>query len=140
VGADERTEFVRLFVQYHLIDSVRAQYDAFHDGFHAVAGGPALKAPPLPSRCSPGAHAPQLFRPDELELLVCGNPTIDFEALRAGALYEGFDKHHPLVRALWDILTALDDAKKKRFLFFCTGSDRSPIKAGPRLQGVLSGC
>lgn len=36
-------EFVKLYVRYYMVDSVKAQFEAFYDGFHSVAGGPALK-------------------------------------------------------------------------------------------------
>ena len=41
------------------------QFGAFAEGFHEVCGGPALR----------------MFIPEELELLICGNPSLDFLAL-----------------------------------------------------------
>lgn len=74
-----------------------------------MAGGPALG----------------LLRDEELELLVCGLPHLDFDALEAAARYEGgFNAEHPLIRALWRIVKALPLEKKRRFLAFATGSDR----------------
>lgn len=46
---------------------------AFESGFQMVCGGPALK----------------LFRPAELELLICGSEELDFKALEASCHYEG---------------------------------------------------
>ena len=40
-------------------------FGAFAEGFHEVCGGPALR----------------MFIPEELELLICGNPSLDFLAL-----------------------------------------------------------
>eukprot|EP00050_Salpingoeca_kvevrii_P001802 m.179937 g.179937 ORF g.179937 m.179937 type:complete len:110 (-) comp10461_c0_seq19:23-352(-) len=56
VTNENRDEFVKLYVNYLLTDSVSQQFEAFHRGFHLVCGGIVLP----------------LFRPDELELLICG--------------------------------------------------------------------
>lgn len=74
-----------------------------------VAGGPALS----------------LLRDEELELLVCGLPHLDFDALQAAARYEGgFAADHPTVRQFWRVVKALPLDKKRRLLAFATGSDR----------------
>ena len=66
-----------------------------------------------------------MLRDDELELLVCGLPHLDFEALQAAARYEGgFSAEHPTVRSFWQVLREMPLDKKKRFLAFATGSDR----------------
>ena len=47
-----------------------------------------------------GGYALSLFRPDELERLVCGLPHLDFQALQAAARYEaGFHRDHPCIKA-----------------------------------------
>ena len=67
----------------------------------------------------------EMLRDDELELLVCGLPHLDFEALQAAARYEGgYSAEHPAVRSFWQVLRELPLDKKKRFLSFATGSDR----------------
>ena len=50
-------EYARLYVKHMLETSVQRQFDAFRRGFNKVCGGEAL----------------ELFRPEELELLVCGS-------------------------------------------------------------------
>lgn len=62
---ENRQEFVSLFVEYHLNRCVAKQFDAFKRGFDLVVNGPAFA----------------IFTPEELELLVCGEPTLDFEEL-----------------------------------------------------------
>ena len=38
---------------------------------------------------------------------MCGNPTLDFEALERVAKYDdGFDAHSPTVRHFWQVSTA----------------------------------
>jgi len=67
----------------------------------------------------------EMLRDDELELLVCGLPHLDFEALQSAAKYEGgYSAEHAVVRSFWQVLKELPLDKKKRFLSFVTGSDR----------------
>lgn len=73
VTAANRREYVDLYTAWLLEGSVGRQFGAFRAGFLRVCGGPALT----------------LFTPAELELLVCGLPHLDFEALQAVAKYEG---------------------------------------------------
>lgn len=81
----------------------------------------------------------QLFRWEELELLICGSPEFDFEALERAAQYDdGFSREHPTIDLLWEVIHEMDVSQQKRFLFFCTGSDRVPIKGLGNLNFVIS--
>ena len=40
----------------------------------------------------------QMLRPEEVEMLVCGNPELDMDALRKVTVYEGYIKNDPTVR------------------------------------------
>ena len=45
-----------------------------------------------------------MFRSDELELLICGNPVLEFEALESVAQYEdGFDSDSITVQQFWKV-------------------------------------
>lgn len=60
----------------------------YHRGFHKVVGGKALS----------------LFRPEELELLICGNPELDFEALEQKSKYEdGYERDDDVIKNLWEV-------------------------------------
>lgn len=49
-----------------------------------------------------GGLALRLFRYDELELLVCGLPHLDFSGLKSAAQYEGgFSASHPTIVDFW---------------------------------------
>jgi len=118
---------VDLYVQYLLGSSVGRQFDAFISGFRAVCNSPAfdvcslspLSFSLIPSlfpssfslslSSSPilrGSLLPpincdlQLFRWEELELLVCGSPELDFEELEKSTQYEGYDENSPVVKYL----------------------------------------
>ena len=123
VTGANRKEYVQLYVKYLLEDSIARQFGAFQRGFHSVCGGKCL----------------QLFRWEELELLICGSPVLDFGALERAAQYDdGFSKSHPTVGLLWEVIHELPIDLQKRFLFFCTGSDRVPIKGLGNLNFVIS--
>lgn len=120
---ENREEYVDLYVQYLLSESIEKQYRAFHSGFHMVVGGTCL----------------QMFRPEELELLICGSPELDFEALEEATHYEdGFTADSRIIKDFWEIVHGMSDAEKKKFLFFCTGSDRVPIKGLGQLEFTIS--
>ncbi|KAK9831792.1 hypothetical protein WJX74_009408 [Apatococcus lobatus] len=107
-----RVEYVDLYVQWHLQQSIDHQFGAFSKGFSQVCGGPALS----------------LFRYEELELLVCGLPHYNFAELEKAARYDGgYDAHHPTIKTFWKLIHQLTLEQKKRFLLFTTGSDRAPV-------------
>ena len=48
-----------------------------------------------------------LFRPEELELLICGNPELDFEALEQKSKYEdGYERDDAVIKNLWEVSCA----------------------------------
>ena len=113
-----------------VVPRVRPLYHTVHAacrGFPARGHtGPALMdCPPWFTQVCDGPVLREMLRDDELELLVCGLPHLDFEALHAAARYEGgFSAEHPTVQSFWRVLKGLPLDKKKRFLAFATGSDR----------------
>lgn len=45
-----------------------------------------------------------LLRWEELELLICGSPVLDFEALERVAQYDdGYSRDHPTIQLLWEV-------------------------------------
>ena len=64
-----------------------------------------------------------LFSPAEKERLVCGNPNLDFAALKRHAKYEGgYTAETKAVVWLWDIAENIFTlAEKRMFLKFFTG-------------------
>ncbi len=118
-----REEYVQLYVDWVLNKSAGPWFDAFQRGFLKVCGGELLS----------------MFRPEELELLVCGNPVLDFTELERVCVYEdGYVKDSRACRMLWKVLHSLTEEQKKRFLFFVTGSDRAPINGLGSLRFVIS--
>lgn len=67
-------EFVDLYADFLLNKSVERQFRAFRRGFQMVTDDSPLKV---------------LFRPEEIELLVCGSQNFDFAALEDSTEYDG---------------------------------------------------
>jgi ubiquitin-protein ligase E3 A len=79
-----------------------------------------------------------MFIPEELELLICGNPSLDFHALEeVTSTEDGYTRDHPVIVNFWSVVHSMSLEDKKKLLFFCTGSDRSPIRGlGRSMLGV----
>jgi len=123
VTAENRKEYVDLHTDWVLNKSIEKQFAAFKDGFLQVAGGDGLK----------------LCRPEELELLICGSEKLDFEALEQACEYEApFSASSRVIKDFWSVVHSLSEDEKRRFLFFCTGSDRVPIKGLGSLAITIS--
>ncbi|KAI9203945.1 uncharacterized protein BJ171DRAFT_582322 [Polychytrium aggregatum] len=122
VTNSNRQEFVDLYVDFLLNQLVSLQFTSLRAGFDTVMSGSAM----------------ELFRPEELQELVCGSPTLDFNELEAATQYDGYDKDSLYIRDFWSIVHTFDDEMKKRLLFFATGSDRVPIGGLAKLQFVIA--
>uniref|UniRef100_A0A7S2S0T5 HECT-type E3 ubiquitin transferase n=2 Tax=Rhizochromulina marina TaxID=1034831 RepID=A0A7S2S0T5_9STRA len=123
VTRDNVQEYVDLYVDWALSTSVEKQYSAFEKGFLRVCGGEALN----------------IFQPEELELLVCGNPVLDFEALERVTQYDdGFTAESATITRFWSVVHRLDEEEKRLLLKFATGSDRAPINGLASLTFVIS--
>ncbi|XP_065071467.1 probable E3 ubiquitin-protein ligase HECTD2 [Rhopilema esculentum] len=111
VTKENRDEYVKLYVNYILNKSIYKQFYAFYHGFHSVCASNALI----------------LLRPEEVEMLVCGNPHFDIEALQKVTVYDGFSKNDAIIRRFWEVVCGFNIQLKKKLLLFTTGSDRIPV-------------
>lgn len=63
-----------------------------------------------------------LFEASELELLICGNPVLDFTELEKGTIYDdGYMRESRVIEDFWTVLHNFDESDKKKFLKFLTG-------------------
>ena len=76
------SEYVQLYINYLLNESIYHQFAAFYHGFHSVCASNALI----------------MLRPEEVEMLVCGSPNFDLDALERVTNYDGYKKSDPTVR------------------------------------------
>eukprot|EP01124_Arcella_intermedia_P028913 TRINITY_DN5997_c0_g1_i2.p1 TRINITY_DN5997_c0_g1~~TRINITY_DN5997_c0_g1_i2.p1 ORF type:complete len:745 (-),score=142.97 TRINITY_DN5997_c0_g1_i2:829-3012(-) len=123
VTLENRQEYVDLYVKYLLEESIYHQFDAFKSGFMSVCDGRALK----------------LFEPEELQLLICGSPVLDFYELEKSTHYDnGYTEDSHIVKIFWEVVHSLSETEKKKLLFFATGSDRCPIGGLGKLNFVIT--
>ncbi|CAG8475728.1 4970_t:CDS:10 [Paraglomus occultum] len=113
VTNENREEYVRLYYQHYVHKYVERQFNAFKKGFMRMCDGMITK----------------LLRPEELELLLCGNRDLNLDDLKNHVKYEGgFDPSHPTIRSFWDVYSELTVSQKRDLLAFVTSSDRIPIR------------
>ncbi|KAL9551391.1 hypothetical protein PS6_005034 [Mucor atramentarius] len=120
---ENRSEFVELYADFVLSRSVENQFNAFKEGFQLVCQDSAIK----------------IFRPEEVEQLICGSSDLDFNALETSTVYDGgWTKDSDIIKYFWEIVHSFSYEEKKKLLFFATGSDRAPIGGLSKLQFVIA--
>ena len=102
---------------------IKKQFNAFLRGFELVTDESPLKI---------------LFRPQQLEQLVCGEMNYDWDQLKEGCRYEGFAPFDKTIKYFWEVFDDLDVAERKRLLEFFTGSDRCPVGGLGKLKMTIT--
>ena len=115
-----------------------------------VVGGHLSKEPPRrdPERafgkCETVLHpcAAQvmlLMTARELELALCGTPTLDLDDWKAHTVYKGdfadLGCQHPVVAWFWKCVAKFPPEKRAALLLWCTGHSRVPVQGFSHLQG-----
>lgn len=81
-----------------------------------------------------------VFDPKELEVILCGLPTIDVEDWKANTRYSGSltetGEDDALVKWFWEIVGDFDYAMKARLLQFATGTAGVPSRGFGALRGT----
>ena len=74
----------------------------------------------------------------ELELALCGTPSLDLGDWRLNTVYRGaFEAagaNHPVCAAFWRVVERWDDERRARLLQWSTGSSRLPVGGFSMLQ------
>uniref|UniRef100_A0A8C8IU34 Ubiquitin-protein ligase E3A n=1 Tax=Oncorhynchus tshawytscha TaxID=74940 RepID=A0A8C8IU34_ONCTS len=124
VSVDNRKEFVSLYSDYILNKSVERQFKAFRRGFQMVTNESPLKC---------------LFRPEEVELLICGSRNLDFHALEETTEYDGgYNKDCRIIKDFWETVHSFGEEDKRLFLQFTTGTDRAPVGGLGKLKMIIA--
>ncbi|XP_076004731.1 ubiquitin-protein ligase E3A isoform X2 [Genypterus blacodes] len=124
VTEENRQEFVDLYADYILNKSVERQFKAFKKGFLMVTNESPLK---------------YLFRPEEVELLICGSRKLDFEALEKTTDYDGgYSKDSQIIKDFWETIHSFGEEQKRLFLQFTTGTDRAPVGGLGKLKMIIA--
>jgi len=116
-----REEYVRRYVDWLLLGSMREEFDAFQKGFLLLSDGPALS----------------FLAPPELEVLATGTPALDFAALEQTTRYDGFQPDDKTIRHFWEVAHSFSLDDKRALLLFATGCDRAPVGGLGNLQFVI---
>ncbi|KAL8951577.1 MAG: hypothetical protein Q9222_002462 [Ikaeria aurantiellina] len=117
-----RVKYVELYVRYLLEVSVSRQFEPFKRGFFSVCGGNALS----------------LFRPEEIELLVCGSDEpLDVSTLQSVAISDGWNgggsEDEAVMTWFWELFAQAAPRQQRALLSFITGSDRLPAMGATSL-------
>ena len=76
-----------------------------------------------------------MFSADQLDQLISGDDTYDWNALEQNATYQGCNKRSKFVRMFWDVFHHdLTEQQKKEILYFTTSTSRVPIGGLGRLK------
>ncbi|KAM7021691.1 putative E3 ubiquitin-protein ligase HERC4 [Passerculus sandwichensis] len=108
VTKDNRKEYVDLYVNYKFNKSVQKPFEDFMQGF--LRGCPARNW--------------KMFFPEELQVLLQGQPTFDWHLLEKNVIYTEYTESDQTIRNFWTVFHELPEEKKKMFLVFLSGSDR----------------
>ncbi len=122
VSQENKHDYVKAYLDWLFEKSVGPLFESFKKGFYKLYSGE------FTTSCDP----------EELQLMICGSPVLDFDELEKCAKYDGgYTKDSPTVkywtcsrvcdRYFWSVLHEFDLEQKKRFLFFTTGTDRAPV-------------
>ncbi|XP_017772086.1 PREDICTED: ubiquitin-protein ligase E3A isoform X2 [Nicrophorus vespilloides] len=124
VNQNNKREFVKLYADFLLNKSVEKQFKAFYKGFQMVVDESPLE---------------MLFRPEEVELLICGSKNFDFIELENATEYDGgYTNSTLIVRHFWSVVHAFSSEEQRKLLQFTTGSDRVPIGGLSKLKMVIA--
>ncbi|CAD8203627.1 unnamed protein product [Paramecium octaurelia] len=121
VTKENREEYIELYTDWYLNKLVKSQFDLLHSGFKSVVDGDGIK----------------LFSGEELQALIIGLPHFDLKDLELVTKYDGYDDKSEYIRYFWSCIHSLSIEMQKRFLFFCTGTDRIPVGGLKSIKFVI---
>jgi len=68
-----------------------------------------------------------LFNWKELQIMVCGSPSVDVDLLKKCTRYDGISESEELTQRFWRILRSMSEQEKRMFLKFVWGRSRLPL-------------
>lgn len=120
---ENKEEYVEMYSDWLLNESIATQFNSFKKGFGLVIRGTSLI---------------NMFRPEELEQLICGLSEWNFEELEESTSYEGgYSAEHEVIRNFWEVVHEFSEDQKKQFLQFVTGTDRVPLGGLSKLKFMI---
>ncbi|CAM9823054.1 unnamed protein product [Sphacelaria rigidula] len=120
VTDQNKLEYVQRITHHRMTHSIRAQIEAFLEGFHE------LVPPELIS----------IFTPKELELLISGLPDIDLDDLQNNTEYTTYKSTDKEIQWFWNVLRSFSREDLALFLQYVTGTSKVPLGGFAMLQGM----
>lgn len=108
---ENKNEYIQLLANYKLKVSIEEQVKAFCEGFDSLILNQDIK----------------IFTPNELDLLICGMPTIDVKDFREHTEFiHPYTAETPVVKFFFDAISKWNIERLGKLLLFMTGSSRVP--------------
>lgn len=118
VNDDNKQEYLELLVKYKMFDTVHEQVNAILQGLYDIIPRTLLA----------------VFDYQELELILCGVPSIDVDDWEShtDVKYQEIDqpsrREKKAVEWFWEVVSSFSQEKRARLLQFATGSSRVPVE------------
>jgi hypothetical protein len=123
VTNDNLAEYMLCVLGYRTLNRVSDQLKHMLQGFYEVMPVEYLS----------------VFDYNELELLLCGLPTIDMIDWQSNTEYTGEysskGRDHKVIHWFWEVVESFPPADRAKLLQFCTGTSRVPVQGFAALQG-----
>jgi len=111
VTSDNVEEYVDLLTEFRLLKGIEKQMDSLVKGIDTIFPLSYLK----------------LLTEKELEILLCGDKSLDIDDWKRNTLYSGYSRKSPQIQWFWKIVEDLTDRERELLLEFVTSSNRVPI-------------
>lgn len=124
VDSENLPQYLEASLKYRMLNRCKPQITELALGFFDIIPEPALT----------------VFDPNELELILCGLPTIDMDDWMNNTKYSGYyepqGKQNQVVKWFWEVVQDdFDQEMKARLLQFVTGTSGVPPRGFSVLQG-----
>lgn len=112
--------YIQLMAKHYVLDKVSSPMNFILRGFYEVLPFPFIS----------------VFHPSELELLLCGLPSIDVGDWRRNTFYSGgLHAAHRSVVWFWKTVSSFCQSERAQFLQYVTGTRQVPVGGFAALQG-----
>lgn len=112
VTNDTLDKYIQDYIDYKLNTSVAKQFSEFSSGFRKLCRDEIYSA----------------FTPEELDILVSGEPNFEWDELKKGCHYDGYSAESKNIKMFWDIfLNDFNNDERCKLLLFITGNSRAPV-------------
>lgn len=120
VTEENKVEYVKLIVEYRLVQSIEEQLSHFLAGFHEIIPKTMVS----------------IFDEQELELLISGMPEIGLDDWINNTEYRNYTASSPQIKWFWRAVRSFDTEEKAKLLQFATGTSKVPLNGFKELVGM----